>query len=92
MPSPETLAKEAGERAALAHVPYCANPYPARRPTLRLAWSEGHNIARATRAFFTYKAPSPTYDPPPALGWTVAEWHSFSPGMRREITKIMETT
>lgn len=46
--------------------------------------------ARATAAFFAYKAPAPTPEPPPALGWTVAEWESFSPGMRREITRSME--
>lgn len=42
-------------------------------------------------SYWTYKPASPTPAfPPPDSKMTIAEWHSFSPGMRREIWREYE--
>lgn len=43
-----------------------------------------------TKGFWGYDAPAPPATPPAdliAAGWTVAQWESLSPGMRREIAR-----
>lgn len=55
MPSPtdkEIIAscRRAGMIAAGNGLRYSANPFPESKPEMRLAWSEGHNRARAAQA------------------------------------------
>lgn len=50
---PQTAAHRAeqeGRAAAASRRPYDSNPYPETMPTLRLAWSQGHNGMRARMA------------------------------------------
>lgn len=53
MTTDETInasAKRAGALAAREGLGYNANPFGEDRPAMRLAWSEGHNEARAAKA------------------------------------------
>ena len=41
----------------------------------------------ASRRAFGYQTEDALTDPPPALGWSRADWDSLSPGFKREIER-----
>lgn len=43
-----------------------------------------------SRRFFSFKADEPMTDAPDELGMSRADWESFTPGMRREISRSFE--